>query len=58
MAAAGAETVPFNGANDNAGSVSALIEIASAMALSTSKPESKSIVFMAYFGEEEGLVGS
>jgi Zn-dependent M28 family amino/carboxypeptidase len=47
----------FNGANDNASSVSALIEIARAMALAPIKPK-RSVVFMAYFGEESGLVGS
>jgi hypothetical protein len=47
----------FNGANDNASGVSALIEIARAIASSAPRPR-RSIVFMAYFGEERGLVGS
>jgi hypothetical protein len=47
----------FNGANDNASGVSALIEFARAITSSTIKPR-RSIVFMAYFGEERGLVGS
>lgn len=47
----------YNGANDNASSVSALIEIARAMAAAPIKPK-RSVVFMAYFGEERGLVGS
>ncbi len=47
----------YNGANDNASSVSALIEIARAMAAAPVKPR-RSVVFMAYFGEERGLVGS
>jgi hypothetical protein len=47
----------FNGANDNASGVSALIEIARAIASSKLRPR-RSIVFMAYFGEERGLVGS
>jgi hypothetical protein len=47
----------FNGANDNASGVSGLIEMARAIASSPRKP-SRSIVFMAYFGEERGFVGS
>jgi Zn-dependent M28 family amino/carboxypeptidase len=47
----------YNGANDNASGVSALIEIARSVASSPVKPL-RSIVFMAYFGEEAGLVGS
>ena len=47
----------YNGANDNASSVSALIEIARAMAVAPVKPR-RSVVFMAYFGEERGFVGS
>jgi hypothetical protein len=47
----------YNGANDNASSVSALIEIARAMSAALVKPR-RSVVFMAYFGEERGLVGS
>ena len=47
----------YNGANDNASSVSAMIEIARAMAAAPVKPR-RSVVFMAYFGEERGLVGS
>jgi Zn-dependent M28 family amino/carboxypeptidase len=47
----------FNGANDNASGVSALIEIARALASASLKPR-RSVVFMAYFGEEKGLVGS
>jgi hypothetical protein len=47
----------FNGANDNASGVSALIEMARAIASSPRRP-ARSIVFMAYFSEERGLVGS
>ena len=47
----------YNGANDNASSVSALIEIARAMSAALVKPR-RSVVFIAYFGEERGLVGS
>ena len=51
------ETRIYNGANDNASGVSALIEIARAMAAAPVKPR-RSVVFIAYFGEERGLVGS
>jgi hypothetical protein len=47
----------FNGANDNASGVSALIEIARAIARSPKRPL-RSIAFIAFFGEERGLVGS
>lgn len=47
----------YNGANDNASGVSALIEIARALASAAVKPK-RSVVFIAYFGEEAGLVGS
>jgi hypothetical protein len=47
----------FNGANDNASGVSALIEIARAITSAPVRPR-RSIVFMAYFGEERGLAGS
>jgi hypothetical protein len=45
----------YNGANDNASGVAALIELAHA--LSAERPR-RSIVFIAYFGEEQGLIGS
>ena len=44
-----------NGANDNASGVASIIEIAGD--LTTRKPR-RSIVFVAYFGEEGGLIGS
>ncbi len=47
----------FNGANDNASGISALIEIARAIARSPKRPL-RSIAFIAFFGEERGLVGS
>lgn len=47
----------FNGANDNASSIAALIEIARTLASRPQKPR-RTIVFIAYFGEEKGLVGS
>lgn len=53
----GGEDTVFNGANDNASGTAALIEVARAMAAAPMKPK-RSVVFMAYFGEEEGLVGS
>jgi hypothetical protein len=47
----------YNGANDNASGVASVIEIASA--LSGAKPgPRRSILFVAYFGEEKGLLGS
>ena len=51
------ETEVFNGANDNASGVAALIEIARAMAASPTRPR-RSVAFIAYFGEELGMVGS
>jgi Zn-dependent M28 family amino/carboxypeptidase len=53
-AAGGTDNIS-NGANDNASSIAALIE--TARALKGRKPL-RSIVFIAYFGEEKGLVGS
>jgi hypothetical protein len=47
----------FNGANDNASGVSALIEIARAIRSAAARPK-RSIVFIAYFGEEKGMAGS
>jgi hypothetical protein len=47
----------YNGANDDASGVASVIEIAAA--LSGAKPgPRRSILFMAYFGEEKGLLGS
>jgi hypothetical protein len=47
----------FNGANDNASGTSSLIGIARALASLPARPK-RSIVFLALFGEELGLVGS
>ena len=47
----------FNGANDDASGVASVIEIASALSAAHPAP-SRSVVFMTYFGEEEGLLGS
>lgn len=59
----GLETAPsaadriFNGANDNASGVAGMIEAAAALANSAAKPR-RSIVFLAVFGEERGLLGT
>lgn len=45
----------YNGANDDASGVAGVIE--SARAIMNAKPK-RSIVFMAFYGEERGLVGS
>ena len=47
----------FNGANDDASGVVSVIELARAFAGMAVKPK-RSIVFMTFFGEEKGLVGS
>lgn len=47
----------FNGANDNASGVAGLIEVARALATSLQKPI-RSVVFVAFFGEERGMLGS
>jgi hypothetical protein len=47
----------YNGANDDASGVAALIETASALATVLPRPK-RSIVFLAVFGEERGLLGS
>lgn len=47
----------YNGANDDASGVASVIEIASALAAARPAPR-RSILFMTYFGEEEGLLGS
>ena len=46
-----------NGANDDASGVASVIELASALAVLKEKPK-RSVVFIAWFGEEKGLVGS
>ncbi len=45
----------FNGANDDASGVASLIDVATALAAARPK---RSIVFIALFGEEKGLLGS
>jgi hypothetical protein len=47
----------YNGANDDASGVATVIEIASALAAAKPAPR-RSVLFMAYFGEEKGLLGS
>lgn len=49
--------VIFNGANDDASGVACLLEIAHALASLPERPK-RSIVFMAVYGEEGGLMGS
>lgn len=47
----------FNGANDDGSGTVSVIEIASALAKLNVKPK-RSIVFMCFYGEERGLLGS
>jgi len=47
----------FNGANDDGSGTVSVIELASALATLKPRPK-RSIVFMTFFGEEEGLLGS
>lgn len=47
----------FNGANDDASGTVSVIELAKAFAEMKVRPK-RSIVFMTFFGEESGLVGS
>jgi hypothetical protein len=46
-----------NGADDNASGVSALIEVAAAVRTDP-EPPARTIIFVAFTGEEEGLLGS
>ncbi len=47
----------WNAANDNASGTAAVIEVASALSALREKPR-RSILFLCYFGEEKGLLGS
>jgi Zn-dependent M28 family amino/carboxypeptidase len=47
----------YHGADDNASGVAGLLELARIFSASTSKPR-RTVVFVAFGGEEEGLVGS
>jgi Peptidase family M28 len=54
---AGTEDRIYNGANDDGSGTVSVIEIARALARFNPRPK-RSIVFMTFFGEELGLVGS
>jgi hypothetical protein len=47
----------FNGADDNASGTAAVIELADALSTMNPRPK-RSILFLAFFGEEKGLLGS
>jgi hypothetical protein len=47
----------YNGANDDASGVASMIEIAAALAALKKRPR-RSLVFIAFYGEEHGMVGS
>jgi hypothetical protein len=47
----------FNGANDDGSGTVSVVELASALATLKPRPK-RSIVFMTFFGEEEGTLGS
>jgi hypothetical protein len=47
----------FNGANDNASGTSSVIAVAQAFGAMNQKPK-RSVLFMAFAGEEKGLMGS
>jgi Zn-dependent M28 family amino/carboxypeptidase len=47
----------YNGANDDGSGTVSVMEIASALAASPVRPK-RSILFMTFFGEEKGLLGS
>lgn len=47
----------FNGANDDGSGTASVIEIASALATLKPRPR-RSLVFLTFYGEEHGLVGS
>lgn len=53
----GAGDIINNGANDDGSGTVSVIEIASALAQMPTAPK-RSLVFMTYFGEEKGLLGS
>ena len=52
-----AEDKIFNGANDDASGSASVIELARAMAAANPRPK-RSILFMTFFGEERGMLGS
>jgi hypothetical protein len=47
----------YSGANDNASGVAAVLSLASAFSRETPRPR-RTLVFLAFFGEEKGLLGS
>jgi hypothetical protein len=47
----------YNGANDDGSGTVSVVELASALATLTTHPK-RSILFMTFFGEEKGLLGS
>ena len=47
----------FNGANDNASGTASVVEIAQALAALPERPK-RSVLFLALFGEEKGLLGA
>jgi hypothetical protein len=47
----------FNGANDDASGIAGLVELAKAFTKLQSRPR-RSLLFIAYFGEEKGMLGS
>ena len=57
MMPSGEEDRIYNGANDDASGIASVIEIAEALAGMKERPK-RSIVFVAFFGEEKGLLGS
>jgi Zn-dependent M28 family amino/carboxypeptidase len=57
MRSEGADDRIFNGANDDGSGTVSVIELASALATLKPRPK-RSIVFMTFFGEEEGTLGS
>jgi hypothetical protein len=57
MRASGEGDRIFNGANDDGSGTVSVIELASALARMNPRPK-RSLVFMTFFGEEKGLLGS
>jgi hypothetical protein len=51
------EDCVYNGANDNASGTAGVIELASALSALKVKPK-RSVLFLTFFGEERGLLGS
>ena len=49
--------IVWNAANDNGSGVASIVEIAAALGALPEKPR-RSLVFMAFFGEEQGLLGA